>query len=130
MYDYDWSLGNTWNNHDVRTEYIAPNDVRGALGDCQNPLYRKTFLKGGNAYYNELLNDRIEEILQGELFTYEYYQALMGAFWRNYKDLIEPSDALKATLNQVDCYKLSQFDGTTVKNYINTKRATVEKALK
>lgn len=130
VYDYDWSLGNTWNNNDVKTEYIAPNDVQGALGKCQNPLYRKTFLKGGSAYYNELLNMRIEEILEGDWFTYEYYQTLMNAFWRNYQSLIEPSSALQSTLTQVDCNKLAQFDGTTVQNYINTKRATVENSRK
>lgn len=129
VYDYDWSLGNTWNNNDVKTEYIKPNDVRGALGNCQNPLYRKTFLKGGNPYYNQLLKDKIAEILQGEYFTYEYYKTFMDAFWNSYQNLIEPSSVLKNSLTQVDCNYLSRFDGTTVQNYINTKRATAEKAM-
>jgi hypothetical protein len=129
VYDYDWSLGNTWNNNDVKTEYIKPNDVRGALGDCQNPLYRKTFLKGGNTYYNQLLKDKIAEILQGEYFTYEYYKTFMDAFWKSYQNLIEPSSVLKNSLTEVDCNYLSRFDGTTVQNYINTKRATAEKAM-
>lgn len=129
VYDYDWSLGNTWNNNDVKTEYIAPNDVRGALGDCQNPVYKKTFLKGGRTAYNKLLNERIAEILESEYFTYEYYKSLMDAFWANYQGVIEPSAVLKATISQsVDCNRLARLDGTSVQNYINTKRATIEEA--
>ena len=126
VYDYDWSLGNTWDNQNVKTEYIEPNDVQGPLGKCKNPLYRKTFLKGGSKYYNALLNERIAEILNDDWFTYEYYQTLMNAFWSNYQSLIEPSSVLKSALTQVDCNKLTQFDGTSVQNYINTKRATAE----
>lgn len=130
VYDYDWSLGNTWDNNKVKTEHIKPNDIRGALGDCQNPLYRKTFLKGGSTYYNQLLKDKIAEILQGEYFTYEYYKTLMDAFWSSYQSLIEPSSVLKNSLTEVDCNYLSRFDGTTVQNYINTKRATAQGAMK
>ena len=129
VYDYDWSLGNTWDNRNVKTENIKPNDVKGALGDCQNPLYRKTFLKGGSAYYNQLLKDHIATILADEMFTYEYYQTLTNQFWRNYQGLIEPSSMLKSTLTDVDCNRLSQFDCTTVRTYINAKRATAENAI-
>ena len=128
VYDYDWSLGNTWNNHDVKTEYIAPNDVRGALGDCKNPLYRKTFLKGGRIGYNKLLNERIAEILDGDYFTSDYFDTLLDAFEKSYGHLIEPSAKMKSYLHDVDTYKLSQFDGQSVHQYIFNKRATVYKA--
>lgn len=128
VYDYDWSLGNTWNNHDVKTEHIEPNDVRGALGDCKNPLYRKTFLKGGSNYYITLLNNRIAEILDGEYFTSDYFDTLLDAFEKSYGNLIEPSAKMKSYLHDVDTYKLSQFDGQSVHQYIFNKRATVYKA--
>ncbi len=127
VYDYDWSMGNTWDNDNVKTENIKPNSVNGALGNCQNPLYLKTFLKGGNAYYNALLKNRVQEVLNDEMFSYDYYTTLMSAFWKNYQSVIEPSNALKSTLSQVDCNALAQFDGTTVQNYINAKRETAQK---
>ena len=129
VYDYDWSLGNTWDNQNVKTEYIEPNDVQGPLGKCKNPLYRKTFLKGGSKYYNALLNDRIAEILKGEMFTTEYYLSLMNTFWENYSTMICTSSALKGTLTAVNCNKLAQFDSTSAQNYINAKRTTAQKVV-
>lgn len=129
VYDYDWSLGNTWDNHNIKMENIAPNSLEGGLGKCKNPLYRKTFLEGGNSYYNNLLNEFVAKVLQDDYFTSTYFNALLEAFEKNYGHLIAPSDAMKASLHDVDTYKLSQLDGRSVNQYIFDKRATANKAL-
>ena len=129
VYDYDWSLGNTWDNHNIKMETIAPNSLEGGLGKCKNPLYRKTFLEGGNSYYNNLLNEFVAKVLQDDYFTSTYFNALLEAFEENYGHLIAPSDAMKASLRDVDTYKLSQLDGRSVNQYIFDKRATANKAL-
>ena len=129
VYDYDWSLGNTWDNHNIKMETIAPNSLEGGLGKCKNPLYRKTFLEGGNSYYNNLLNEFVAKVLQDDYFTSTYFNTLLDAFEKNYGHLIAPSDALKASLHDVDTYKLSQLDGRSVHQYIFDKRSTANKAL-
>lgn len=131
VYDYDWSMGNTWDNNNIKAEYAKPNDINVLMGgECKNPLYRKTFLQGGNEYYNQLLRDTVAKVLEDEIFTYEYYQTLTNTFWKNYGSLIEPSSVLQRTLTNVDCKKLAQFDTTSVQDYIQAKRTTAQNATK
>ena len=85
-------------------------------------------LKGGSNYYITLLNNRIAEILDGDYFTSDYFDTLLDAFEKSYGHLIEPSAKMKSYLHDVDTYKLSQFDGQSVHQYIFNKRATVYKA--
>jgi len=76
-----------------------------------------------------LLNEFVAKVLQDDYFTSTYFNALLEAFEKNYGHLIAPSDAMKASLHDVDTYKLSQLDGRSVNQYIFDKRATANKAL-
>ena len=141
-YDYDRCLGADvdWNpaNSMVNTK---PYDVDGGVQKCTNPLYTKTILDGGLAEYKELYKTKLNQVLNGEWFTYDHYVKIYNAYAAHYSQYAMPDELIRSK-----CGKNIQFnrfvfsltegekidstsDNLSVELYMQKKRATATKSI-
>ncbi len=140
-YDYDRCLGINvdWNPSGNSMTSIKPYAVNGAVGDTKNPLYTKTILTSGTEYYRNLYKSKLQNVLNGEWFTYDHFKATFQNYQNNYASLVTPSATIQQQCGghiRMDRLEFSERgtkdkgsaeDNLTTQNYMGLKRAYAEK---
>lgn len=136
-YDYDRCLGINmdWNPSGDGMTSIKPYAVKGAVGDTKNPLYTKTILTSGTEYYRNLYKSKLQNVLNGEWFTYGHFKVTFQNYQNNYASLVTPSQKIQqqcaehVRMNRWEfsergtADKGSKDDNITTQNYMELKRA-------
>lgn len=135
-YDYDRCLGINmdWNPSGNGMTSITPYTLNGATGRVENPLYTKTILSSGTAYYQNMYRNKIQRVLDGEWFTYEHFRAMFNNYKNNYAQLAAPSAAIANQCGEnlrIDRFVMSERgtddlsiadDNITTQAYMRLKR--------
>lgn len=135
-YDYDRCLGINvdWNPSGDGMTTIKPYAVKGANGDTNNPLYTKTILSGGTEYYRNLYKTKLQNVLDGEWFTYNHFKSVFQNYQATYAALVTPSEKIQQQCGEHIRMGALEFsergttdksatdDNLTAQNYIELKR--------
>lgn len=135
-YDYDRCLGINvdWNPSGDGMTTIKPYAVNGANGDTNNPLYTKTILSSGTEYYRNLYKTKLQNVLDGEWFTYNHFKAVFQNYQTTYAASVTPSEKIQQQCSghirmgalvfseRGTTDKSATDDNLTVQNYIELKR--------
>lgn len=123
-YDYDRCLGinQDWNPSGSGMMYATPFDTNSCCGGVSNPLYLKTILNGGISEYQNLFKEKLQEVLEGEWFTYEHFKGIYDNYLEIYKDFATPSTLIQNNCGgKVDCSRFYFSDkGASESNYNST----------
>lgn len=135
-YDYDRCLGINvdWNPSGDGMTTIKPYSTKGAVGSVQNPLYTKTILSSGTDYYRNLYKTKLQNVLDGQWFTYNHFKITFENYRNIYAELVLPSAKIQqqcAGFLRVETLEFSErgtadkgsaSDNLTTQNYIELKR--------
>ena len=137
-YDYDRCLGinKDWNPSGDGMISATPYTTNNPNGGVSNPLYLKTILSGGISKYQNMYKQRLQEVLDGNWFTYDHFVTYYNRYSSIYSSVAKPSQAIiDACGHNVDMSRLFfSLDGTknfssngeniSTKDYMEGKRKT------
>ena len=135
-YDYDRCLGANmdWNPKESMVN-VTPYSKHGTQ-ESNNPLYNKTILRDSREDYRAMYKEKLQQVLNGEWFTYANYQKLYNAYKANYDKLTTPSQLIQDKCGEKIKFSRFKFsltessdtgstsDNLSVTLYFSKKRTT------
>jgi len=114
----------------------TPYTTNNPNGGVSNPLYLKTILSGGISKYQNMYKQRLQEVLDGNWFTYDHFVTYYNRYSSIYSSVAKPSQAIiDACGHNVDMSRLffslegtknfsSNGENISTKDYMEGKRKT------